>query len=124
MEIEVRIDNEVVFSGLAEDFLYAHDDIELEYTLDALETKPIGTIIEYDDMEIEKLESLLWDWMTILTEVYMEFIIENVTDEEIEILEREDFDWYPDSLDTRDVVIDGNREYVNKVLKALGRQWK
>lgn len=61
MEIEVRIDNEVVFSGLAEDFLYAHDDIELEYTLDALETKPIGAIIEYDGMEIEKLESLIWD---------------------------------------------------------------
>ena len=61
MEIEVRIDNEVIFSGLAEDFLYAHDDIELEYTLDALETKPIGAIIEYDGMEIEKLESLIWD---------------------------------------------------------------
>ena len=28
----------------------------------------------------------------------MEFIITNVTDEEIEILEREDFDWYPDTL--------------------------
>lgn len=52
----------------------------------------------------------------------MEFIIENATDEEIEILEREDFDWYPDSLDTRDIVIDGNKEYVNQVLKALGRQ--
>lgn len=51
----------------------------------------------------------------------MELIIENVTDAEIEILEREDFDWYPYSLDTRDVVIDGNGEYVNKVLKALGR---
>ena len=59
MEIEVRIDNEVVFSGLAEDFLYAHDDIELEYALDELDTKPIGTIIEYDGMEIEKLEVLL-----------------------------------------------------------------
>jgi hypothetical protein len=61
MEIEVRIDNEVVFSGLAEDFLYEHDDIELEYALDELETKPIGTIIEYDGMEIEKLERLIWD---------------------------------------------------------------
>ena len=61
MEIEVRVDNEVVFSGLAEDFLYEHDDIELEYALDELDTKPIGTIIEYDDMEIEKLESLIWD---------------------------------------------------------------
>ena len=61
MEIEVRIDNEVVFSGLAEDFLYEHDDIELEYALDELDTKPIGTIIKYDDMEIEKLEVSLWD---------------------------------------------------------------
>ena len=54
----------------------------------------------------------------------MEFIIENVTDKEIEILEREDFNWYPDTLDSRDVVIDGNKEYVDKVLKALGRKWK
>ena len=61
MEIEVRIDNEVVFSGLAEDFLYEHDDIELEYALDELDTKPDGTIIEYDDMKIEKLEVLLWN---------------------------------------------------------------
>ena len=61
MEIEVRVDNEVVFSGLAEDFLYEHDDIELEYALDELDTKPDGTIIEYDDMEIEKLEVLLWN---------------------------------------------------------------
>ena len=53
----------------------------------------------------------------------MEFIIQNVTDEEIEILEREDFDWYPDSLDSRDIVIDGNRGYVDKVLKALGRKF-
>lgn len=51
----------------------------------------------------------------------MELIIKDVTDEEIEILEREDFDWYPDSLDQRDVVIDGNRKYANRVLKALGR---
>lgn len=52
----------------------------------------------------------------------MEFIITNVTDEEIDILEREDFDWYPDTLDSRDVVIDGKKEYVKKVLKALGRE--
>ena len=66
MEIEVRIDDEVVFSGLAEDFLYEHDDIELEYALDSLECKPIGSVIEFDDMEIEKLLRLIWDWMTIL----------------------------------------------------------
>ncbi len=52
----------------------------------------------------------------------MEFIIKNVTDAEIDILEREDFDWYPDDLNTRNVVIDGNREYVKKVLKTLGRR--
>lgn len=52
----------------------------------------------------------------------MEFIITNVTDEEINILEREDFDWYPDTLDSRDVVIDGNRKNIKKVLKALGRK--
>ncbi|EOS35429.1 hypothetical protein C804_01032 [Lachnospiraceae bacterium A4] len=51
----------------------------------------------------------------------MEFIITDVTDKEIDILEREDFDWYPDTLDSRDVVIDGNRKYVKRVLKALGR---
>lgn len=52
----------------------------------------------------------------------MEFIIENVTDKEIDILEKGDFDWYPDTLESRDVVINGNREYLKKVLKALGRQ--
>lgn len=52
----------------------------------------------------------------------MEFIITNVTDEEIDILERKDFYWYPDSLDSRDVVIDGNKEYFKNVLKALGRE--
>lgn len=61
MEIEVRVDNEVVFNGLAEDFLYEHDDIELEYALDSLECRPIGSVIEFNNMEIEKLESLLWD---------------------------------------------------------------
>ncbi len=52
----------------------------------------------------------------------MEFIITNVTHEEINILEREDFDWYPDTLDSRDVVIDGNKGYIKKVLKVLGRE--
>lgn len=52
----------------------------------------------------------------------MEFIIKNLTDKEIDILEREDFDFYSDFLDIIDVVIDGNREYINKVLKAIGRK--
>lgn len=53
----------------------------------------------------------------------MEIIIQNVTDKEIDILEKEDFDWYPDTLDSRDIVIAGNREYIKKVLKAFGRQY-
>ena len=62
MEIEVRVDNEVVFNGLAEDFLFMKDcDIELELALNELETAKDGTVIEYDGMEIEKLESTLWD---------------------------------------------------------------
>lgn len=54
----------------------------------------------------------------------MEFIITNVTEKEIDILERDDFDWYPDSLDSRDIVIDGNKGYIKKVLKAIGRKLK
>ena len=50
----------------------------------------------------------------------MEFIIKNLTDKEIDILEREDF--YSDFLDIIDVVIDGNREYINKVLKTIVRK--
>ena len=39
MEIEVRVDGEDVFIGLAEDFLFIKDcDIELENLLDKLET--------------------------------------------------------------------------------------
>lgn len=52
----------------------------------------------------------------------MEFIIKNLTDKEIDILEREDFDFYSDFLDIIDVVIDGNREYINKVLKTIVRK--
>ena len=62
MEIEVRIDNEVVFSGLAEDFLFMKDcDMELEIVLNEMEIMKDGSIVNYDGMEIEKLESTLWD---------------------------------------------------------------
>ena len=50
MEIEVRVDNEVAFNGLAEDFLFMKDcDIELELVLNELETAKDGTVIEYDE---------------------------------------------------------------------------
>lgn len=61
MEIEVRVDNEVVFSGLAEDFLYQNDlDIELEDLLDRLDSMLDGSIVFFEDMEIEKLETNLF----------------------------------------------------------------
>ena len=61
MEIEVRVDNEVVFNGLAEDFLYQNDlDIELEDLLDRLDSMLDGSIVFFEDMEIEKLETNLF----------------------------------------------------------------
>lgn len=51
----------------------------------------------------------------------MELIVTNVTDREIDILEKEDFDWYPDSIYTRDIVLAGTKSYINKVLRAIGR---
>ena len=61
MEIEVRIDNEVVFNGLAEDFLYQNDlDAELEDLLDRLDSMLDGSIVFFEDMEIEKLETNLF----------------------------------------------------------------
>ena len=62
MEIEVRIDNEVIFSGLAEDYLFMNDnDIELELLLDKLESKPYNSIVRFEDLKIEKLLDLLWE---------------------------------------------------------------
>ena len=62
MEIEVRVDNEVVFNGDADEFLFMQDnDIELENLLDKLESKPYNSIIRFEETEIEKLEYNLWD---------------------------------------------------------------
>ena len=63
MEIEVRDNNEIVFTGYAEDFLFMKEnDIELEILLDKLERKPYNSIIRYEEMEIKKVQSLMWDW--------------------------------------------------------------
>ena len=51
----------------------------------------------------------------------MEYIIENVTAEEREILEREGFNWYPDSIDNMDIVIDGDEAYCDMALHAIRR---
>ena len=62
MKIEVKVDDEVVFYGLAEDYLFMNDnDIELENLLDKLESKPYNSIVRFEDLRIEKLLDLLWE---------------------------------------------------------------
>lgn len=62
MRIEVRIDGMLMFSGLAEDYLFMNDnDEELELLLDKLESMPYNSIVKFDDIEIEKLLDLLWN---------------------------------------------------------------
>ena len=62
MKIEVKVDDEVVFYGLAEDYLFMNDnDTELELLLDKLELMPYNSIVMFENVEIEKLLDLLWD---------------------------------------------------------------
>lgn len=53
----------------------------------------------------------------------MEFIIENLTQKEIDILESSDIEWCPDdiSADNTDIVV-FSEEDANKVLKLIGRK--
>lgn len=51
----------------------------------------------------------------------MEYIIENITDEEINIFETEGIEWYPDSMNNRDVVIEGDRAYYEMALHSIRR---
>lgn len=52
----------------------------------------------------------------------MTLVVPEITDEEIDILEKNDFDWTPDKLLCRDIVLEGTKRYINKVLSALGRK--
>ena len=62
MIIEVRKENNTLFNGEADDFLFMQDnDIELENLLDNLDTMPYNSIIMFEDVEIEKLEYDLYD---------------------------------------------------------------
>lgn len=62
MRIEVRIDGMLMFSGLAEDYLFMNDnDTELELLLDKLERMDYNSIVKLDDREIEKLVDVLWE---------------------------------------------------------------
>ena len=51
----------------------------------------------------------------------MEFIIENVTNEETKILEEEGIEWWVDDINSRDVLIVGDVLYYEMVLHALKR---
>lgn len=62
MIIEVRKENNTLFNGEADDFLFMQDnDIELENLLDNLDTMPYNSIIRFENVEIEKLLDLLWE---------------------------------------------------------------
>lgn len=49
------------------------------------------------------------------------FIIENITDEEVSILDMQGFAWYPASDNTRDIIIDGDYAYYQIALNAICR---
>lgn len=62
MRIEVRIDGMLMFSGLAEDYLFMNDnDIELELLLDELERMDYNSVVRLENREIEKLVDVLWE---------------------------------------------------------------
>lgn len=62
MRIEVRIDGMLMFSGLAEDYLFMNDnDTELELLLDKLERMDYNSIVRLENREIEKLVDVLWE---------------------------------------------------------------
>ena len=62
MRIEVRIDGMLMFSGLAEDYLFMNDnDTELELLLDELERMDYNSVVRLENREIEKLVDMLWE---------------------------------------------------------------
>lgn len=55
----------------------------------------------------------------------MEYIIEDLSEKEIDILEKSDIEWCPDDIlsDSRDIVV-FNEKDAYKVLKLIGRKIK
>lgn len=51
-----------------------------------------------------------------------EYIIENITNEELDKLQESDLDWYPDSLESDDVCIYGTEKDVKRALEIIGRK--
>jgi hypothetical protein len=53
--------------------------------------------------------------------MWNEYIIPNATQEEIFILDKQGFNWYPDSMDSNDIVIEGDEAYYQMALSAICR---
>lgn len=51
----------------------------------------------------------------------MEYIIHDATEDEVFILDKQGFNWYPDSMDSNDIVIEGDKAYYDMALNAIGR---
>ena len=51
-----------------------------------------------------------------------EYIIENLTDSEINKLQESDIEWYPDDLATSNVCIYGTLMDVHEVMRIIGRE--
>lgn len=56
-----------------------------------------------------------------MREVNMKYIIPNATKEEIEILEREGFEWHMDNIFDGDIIIEGDKLYFKMALYAIRR---
>lgn len=51
-----------------------------------------------------------------------EYIIENLSIDEIDKLQKSDLPWYPDDLMTNDACIYGTEEDFQKAMEIIGRQ--
>lgn len=62
MMIRVYENEEVIFEGDAEEFLFEVDDVyvdELEYELNELDTQNVGYMIDYNNLTIEKIANII-----------------------------------------------------------------
>lgn len=51
-----------------------------------------------------------------------EYIIENITDQELKRLEDSDLEWYPDDLTRSDICVYGTKKDIDKAMCIIGRE--
>ena len=51
----------------------------------------------------------------------MEYIIENVSEAELEKIEVAGIEWYPDDMEGNDIVIEGDEREYERALEIMGR---